>query len=365
MNNILFFTLVNPKNNDNGGNVYTNSILNLLKYSNLSYNIISLSEDGLKNKSANKIYSIFKTLFYKRFSSKINYFYNESKIKEITNHILYNNIDTLIIDHIELSYILDFLPKKIKTILINHNIESELLKQRYISTSEKFPLINNISKLDVKLLKDFEINTYNKVDYIISISNEEIKYIIQNSNKEIDKNIFYLPPTFNYEKFNYKYKEKNIINLTFLGNMNWWPNNKAMKDFIANDWNHFLKYNCVLNIYGKGSELFNNPKKKISGYGFVDNISDVWENTDCMILPIRSGAGVNIKTVEALYNNIPCIGYKEAFRGIEYPKEKVLIVNDYKTLNKEDIIKFIKEDNKINLFNTKKYIELINKIIKA
>lgn len=113
-------------------------------------------------------------------------------------------------------------------------------------------------------------------------------------------------------------------------------------------------------IAGKGFERY---KEKFSGrninvIGYTKDIHELYKDAFCVCIPIFSGGGMKIKTVEALMFGKNIIGTEEAFSGYEFEYDKVGgIANNAKEFI--DIINSLSEKDipSYNNHSRKVYIE--------
>jgi glycosyltransferase involved in cell wall biosynthesis len=212
----------------------------------------------------------------------------------------------------------------IETIYIAHNIEY-ILYEKFVSKM-KFEYFRNFFKNDVLKYQQYELNNINLLDKIITISSIDKSFLEKHA---VDTKVLHLPVTFRYPRCNIENMKNNIINIAFLGSIDWWPNKEGILWFIKNVFLKINTTNVVLNIYGKNNnKLLNVFYKNINCYDYVDDISIIWKNNDIFIQPIFSGSGMNIKVAEALYNNKPLIATQFAMKGIDYKqKDGVYICN--------------------------------------
>jgi hypothetical protein len=76
--------------------------------------------------------------------------------------------------------------------------------------------------------------------------------------------------------------------------------------------------NMKLQIIGNGMDRLKLPaSKKIEIFGYVPDLQKYMDNADFMILPIFLGAGMKVKTCEALLYGKNIIGTQEAFIGYQ------------------------------------------------
>ena len=110
-------------------------------------------------------------------------------------------------------------------------------------------------------------------------------------------------PVFHVDEVIHSPGNKNIL---FIGLMSYRPNWEGVDTFINKCWDKIIK--CVPEahflIAGKGltSELKKSweSKKNIKVLGFVDSVADFYSKGNIVIVPVYTGAGTNIKVIEAL-----------------------------------------------------------------
>lgn len=136
-----------------------------------------------------------------------------------------------------------------------------------------------------------------------------------------------------------KYNSLSVRNhqLLIVGAMNYYPNYSGVDKFLNDVWKKvYEKYPTLeLLIVGKGlpskysEEWKDIPNVKM--LGFVDDLGAVYEKCLAAIVPIYSGGGTCIKTIEALAHSRVCISSPFGARGMEHcliSKVKALQVFD-------------------------------------
>jgi glycosyltransferase involved in cell wall biosynthesis len=121
-----------------------------------------------------------------------------------------------------------------------------------------------------------------------------------------------------------KKKLENVsIALGFLGSLSHPPNVEGILHFIENIWYFLSKDNENIRLLIAGSglppsvflDVIEEYKKNIKFLGFIENISDFYQEIDVSIAPILSGNGSNIKVVQSLSMGVPVIGTSFALRS--------------------------------------------------
>jgi glycosyltransferase involved in cell wall biosynthesis len=68
--------------------------------------------------------------------------------------------------------------------------------------------------------------------------------------------------------------------------------------------------------------------KNIIFHGFVDDLEKLYDSLDIVINPVRCGAGLKIKNVEALTHGIPLITTSHGASGIEDGASKAFLIGN-------------------------------------
>jgi glycosyltransferase involved in cell wall biosynthesis len=214
--------------------------------------------------------------------------------------------DFALIEYIELSIVLEYLPDTTVTILDTHDIV-----HRRIENFNKF----NAEYDGIILTKEEELNIYRCYDYIILIQKRDFENIAIEIGSD---NLLLIPHPAHLEK---KRVRKEVKNVGYIASP-YTPNIDALNWFINNAWDSINKrYGLTLNVYGNihPNLLAAFPIKNscIIFHGYVDDIENVYDHIDIIINPVRFGAGLKIKNVEALGYGIPLITTTHGASGIE------------------------------------------------
>lgn len=222
--------------------------------------------------------------------------------------------DFALVEYIELSIILEYLPETTITFLDTH----DLIHNR-ISTFAKFKLPYD----GIILTKEEEIEIFKCFDYIILIQKADYEEV----SVDIDhKSLLLMPHPVFLEK---KSVRRNVKNVCYVAS-SYQPNIDALDWFISSVWDKVNGgLNLRLNVYGTINMAFSHIKKNnIIFYGLVDNLEDIYNRVDVIINPIRCGAGLKIKNVEALGHGIPLITTTHGTIGMEDGASNAFLVAD-------------------------------------
>ncbi|MDP9047331.1 MAG: glycosyltransferase family 4 protein [Bacteroidota bacterium] len=120
-----------------------------------------------------------------------------------------------------------------------------------------------------------------------------------------------------------------VKNIAFIASA-YLPNADAITWFLANCWPPLReKYDVQLCLYGTVcSNIKLADRRQIVCKGFIPGLDHIYEETDIVINPVRFGAGLKIKNVEALANGLPLVTTSHGTRGIAAAQSNACLVAD-------------------------------------
>jgi len=275
-----------------------------------------------------------------------NYYFNnwQSWIKENNKNI---NFVFLNRPHITQKYI-DFLKQfpGIKIAYFGHDLRFLREKREYEITksSKLLKSSKKIEKLEFKIMKKANISYF--------FSQIEID-IIKSKNRSINAKAI---PINIYKKIkmnDISFKERK--NLLFVGGFSHTPNIDAVLWFCNEILPLVLVKHPEIKINIVGSNMPDEIKQKdsenivIKGYVTDDELRKIYNFSRISVVPLRYGAGIKGKIIEAIYNQIPVITTSIGAEGIlnaetflsikdspdDFANEIIKLYNDYEVLEKK------------------------------
>ena len=204
--------------------------------------------------------------------------------------------------------------------------------------------------------KKIEFNVFNKADIILTPSINE-KIIIDNNSS--DKKTKVVPPFF-YDNFNLINKtfaeRKNII---FIGGFNHTPNVDGILWFLREIFPLIIKNRKDIKLVVAGSNPPGSLKNMDNGHniiikGYVNDkeLKNLYGNARIAIIPLRYGAGVKGKTVEAMYYGVPVVSTSFGIEGMPDIQEIINPMDDAKQFAAE-VIKMYNDESLLKLMGEK------------
>ena len=247
-----------------------------------------------------------------------------------------NNIDVVYLNrpHISVKYI-DFIKENtnIKIIYYGHDLHFLREKREYEITKDKKHLA------DSDYWKEIELNLMRKSDQVYYPSHVEEK-LINSIDPEIDVKAINAYVFDNVDtKTTIEFKDKKGI--MFVGGFNHRPNVDAVLWFIEKIYpiirkkNNMPFYIIGSNPPKKILNLKNVPGVVVKGYVSDEELSELYNTCKLVVVPLRYGAGIKGKVIEAMSKGVPIVTTTTGAEGIE-GIEKIVPVTD-------NIAKFAKE----------------------
>lgn len=340
-----------PEFDKNAGDKSIWHIIN--SYLNLNFNVIFASDDYLQ-------YEPYSTVIREKGIKLINDFGVFNK-EMFFDWLKYNskNIDyfLLVRPNVSIKYIDEI--KKYKNIkILYYGQDLHFLREQrdYELTKNKKSLNNSkkLKKIEQKLIKNA------KMSYFPSVVEKEIaKSLAPKSNVEV-------VPVYMYKTDN----EPNILpfddrkDLLFIGSFKHKPNVDGVLWFIDEVFDKIKKEipNVKFNIVGSNptKEILKFQSENINVLGFIsdDELSKLYKSTKVVVAPLRFGAGMKGKVVEALYNKCPIVTTSIGAEGINNLNNAITIADDSETFAQKVIELYLnKELNEKNSNNSFKIIE--------
>ncbi|MCT7433168.1 glycosyltransferase [Aliarcobacter cryaerophilus] len=215
--------------------------------------------------------------------------------------------------------------------------------------SSKLKESNNWRERELKLMRKAFISFYP--------SEVEVEKI-----KQIDKSINVKSiPAYLFEKFNHiDRKISETSNIMFVGGFSHTPNVDAILWFVNSIWIDIKEKLPNIKLYIIGSkptkEILSLDKrdKNIIVTGFIsDNeLKDYYSKCRIAIVPLRYGAGIKGKVVEALYEQIPIVTTSIGSEGL-YDASQYMIIEDDSLEFGNKIVSLYQDENKLKELSLK------------
>lgn len=264
---------------------------------------------------------------------------------------------------------------KTPLVLRQHNVESAIWEKLATHTSN--PFIKKYLGIQAKRLKKFEQDIIPVFNAVVPIAKTD-EIIFKNwcpkiLLKTIPASIPIQPKLEN---------TGNINHFFHIGSMEWLPNKQGVEWFLVKVWPLVRAKNLDVSFHFAGKNLDKNwrhdPENGIYNHGEVANAAEFMSENGAMIVPLLSGSGIRIKTIEAMSIGKPVISTTTGAAGLDVEHGKNILLADDAEIFAENVLKLIQPEiyktistnaqdlvkNKFYYLNTsKEFILLYNKLL--
>ena len=240
-----------------------------------------------------------------------------------------SNIDIVYLNrpHIATKYI-DFIKEKtdIKVIYYGHDLH--FLRER-----REYELTGDVERKNASAYwKSMELDLMRKASISYYPSNVEVDYIHTFDKKIKAKAI----TAYVFDKFiKFDYNPDIREGVLFVGGFSHPPNADALKYFLDNMWEKiYAQIKVPFYIVGSNAtdeiKALHNEERGIIFKGFVseEELKELYEKVRLVVVPLRYGAGVKGKVIEALYYRDPVITTAVGAEGIDNSYNQMLVADE-------------------------------------
>jgi glycosyltransferase involved in cell wall biosynthesis len=222
------------------------------------------------------------------------------------------HFDCIIIEYIHSSYFLNFLIEETLVILDAHDIISERTAQ--------FKKYNQAGTL-YELSETTETEMFNLYDYILVLCPADRDKVASMAGHS--KALLCPHPV---KALRHRVRPA-VKNIGFIAS-GYLPNADAISWFIKHCWPDISgSYDVQLCIYGSVCDWLRLcDLHQVVLKGFVADIRRIYREVDIVINPVRFGAGLKIKNLEALAHGLPLVTTSHGSRGIENGKNEAYLL---------------------------------------
>lgn len=275
-----------------------------------------------------KLVPAFLNLFTGK-SYHVERFISEDFEKKLTEMLEHNEFDVIQIETLYMTPYLETIRKhsNAKVFLRAHNIE-HMIWQR-ITESTGNPLKKAYLRHLTRTLKRYELESLDKYDGIIPISEVDTTYFRQQTTTPVKTISFGIDP----DRMEMKEKDNPEQALFHIGSMNWMPNIEGVRWFIKEVWPLIAEALPDLKIYLAGRGMpewaYQLNLQNVEVVGEVPDAYTFIRSKAISIAPLFSGSGIRIKIIESMALGRAVISTTIGAEGIHYTDgENILIADD-------------------------------------
>lgn len=260
-----------------------------------------------------------------KFSSR----YQTTVVKRLQELLRENTYDIIHFEYSHAAVYLDFIKDQINSKVTKIVISiHDVVCQSFLRKAES----NLILGIEVARLFHYEKTLYSTANELWVLSKKD-RDILTSLFTITEENIIVKPPKLSSFIYQIKRRLENIEpkSLLFWGAMNRPENEQAILAFVERCFYKLLLKDADFKLYIVGSS----PSKKVLALksknivvtGFVEDPTPFFEKAEIGIVPLLTGAGIKLKTLEMLEAGLSVISTTVGAEGVDFPANK-LSVND-------------------------------------
>jgi polysaccharide biosynthesis protein PslH len=242
----------------------------------------------------------FKNLFSKE-SYHVSRFVCQDFANKLIELLTKNKYDVVQLETLYLAPYIDIIKEHSHALITMraHNVEFEIW-ERITNNTRFLPKKLYLQYLTSKL-KKYELDKLNKYDYLIAVSDRDLKKFKELGYKN---GAMASPIGLDLKMYNGIKIQKQTNDLCFIGALDWMPNIEGLKWFLDNVWPkvHALHPDIKFHIAGRNtpSWLTSYVRSNVMIHGEVESAVDFVQQHQTMIVPLFSGSGMRVKILEGM-----------------------------------------------------------------
>lgn len=250
-------------------------------------------------------------------------------LKKINKKLRDEDHNSIFIEYEQGAFVLPFLTKKMESTVVFHDVISQSIKRRYES-SGKLSLKRIFYRLQLKFCLDWERKLAKIIDQAI-VLNEKDKILLENIGFDSSRIKVEYPVVSErfYAASRDKYEPYTIL---FWGAMNRAENQDAVIWFVSSILPKIKESIPKIKLIVLGAnptdDIMSLASDNIIVTGFVDDPIPYFEKAALAVAPLRFGAGIKLKVLEAIAAKLPVIGTSVAAEGVYIKSDELIICDD-------------------------------------
>ena len=214
-----------------------------------------------------------------------------------------------------------------KIVLRSHNLEYIIWKR--LSKESINPAKKVYLKLLSSQLKKYELEIFDKIDGIATISNMDKKKYLE---LQCPVKLRTIPFGIDTSKYELNNKTNKKLKFFHIGAMDWKPNLEAVSWLLKDIWPKIQKEipNAELHLAGKNMPdwIFNKNNINVFNHKEVKSSSNFISKYDIMIVPLLSAGGIRVKIIEGMAYGKTIISTSIGAEGLDYKNLENIIIAD-------------------------------------
>ncbi len=236
---------------------------------------------------------------------------------------------------------------KAKIVLRSHNLEYMIWER--LARQSSNPAKRIYLNLLAKQLKTYELNTFQSIDGIAAITDEDGNKF---RNLGCKKPIITIPFGIQLSEYHFtKPTLRDKISLFHLGAMDWKPNIEGVSWFLEEIWQdlnaQFPEVTFELAGRNMPDWLLESDYKNVINHSEVESATKFMNENTVMVVPLLSAGGMRVKIIEGMALGKVIISTAIGAEGINYSNRENILIADTKEQYINQIAWLLEDKNRI------------------
>lgn len=208
-----------------------------------------------------------------------------------------------------------------------HNVEHEIWER--VANNSNFLKRSYLNYLTAQL-KRYEIEQLKNYDLLVAITKRDLELFRQLGYKNES---IVTPVGIEQEKYQPNYKSyRRPTSISFIGALDWMPNQDGLKWFLANVWPTLHKSHPTLELHIAGrhtpKDILRLNTPNVIVHGEVPDAREFINEHSIMIVPLLSGSGIRVKILEGMALGRVVVTTSVGMEGIDARNSKEIMIAD-------------------------------------
>jgi len=223
--------------------------------------------------------------------------------------------------------------KGLLRVLDQHNAVFRVPQQ--MAEGRTNPLLKRILRSEAHKLATFEKQTVARFDRVVWVSTADRDALVPAVQTTRDHHVI---PIAVDPAARQPVRREAPFRVTFVGGLHWPPNAEGVRWFARRCWPLIARAvpRAVLTVVGHGAlraGLRTNLRQRFDVVGHVDDLQQVMSETAVFVVPLKSGAGMRVKILEAWCWAVPVVSTAVGAEGVRaVDGEQMLVADDEASL---------------------------------
>lgn len=228
--------------------------------------------------------------------------------------------DLVVIDHVQMGWVLNLLPRSLPAILCAHNVEHHVYARAAQTTRGA---VGHILLREARMMQRLECAAAERVVEVWALTHEDAECFAGNS-IGVRTRVLTIPSQGRGRVDDDGEATHKAIDLALMGTWTWQPN-RAGLDWFLTSVLPLLSKDLKVAVAGRGAEFLSREYPGIRYLGFVPDPDTFLAGARVVVIPSVSGSGIQIRTIEGAGAGHVLAVTPVATRGIDHLPDNVFL----------------------------------------